>query len=430
MSGPTCRVLRSLESNSPTSNGFDSFKSWRQDVRGFATASETPRSSGAREVPYATSRIQPLGPAEVVKIFGSHVDAKSGNSLLQALQKRRFDGMLDHAIKNKGVTPHMVERGLEYLRAKYPIDEEAAIIRRIEKEEEFKEQEALMEIEKARQWRPQESAKEDGIYGKSSVDESVKLYNEAQKKDREAREERRRLEFENTEVIYEEEHAKVGNEIQRKISEVHIIPVGKTKVRKVVSTSYAPLTKDIKEQVKQLSEKAARPALVQAPNSTIALRKHEDWINSEEKWWHKYQKRAYLTDWDGVSEPPYMPLWRRWGLPTLFMLLTVGASILFGQYYRPPQKPARIFPDIPPAAATIGAIISLNVFILAAWKFPPMWRFLNKNFLLHAVIPKPFQLLGSTFSHQQFSHLAMNMALLWFVGRYCELQTNPILTQF
>jgi rhomboid-like protein len=393
-----------------------------QLCRAFASRAKTPKKQKNSKSTTSSVELRRLRPAEIVNVFGRLVDVNYGNDLLQAIQMQRINGVLDEEIKKPEVTPDMFTRGLAYLREHYSVDEDAAIRRRIEREEESIEQAALVEIEEAKKWQPQQSAKDDGVYGKSKVEEAVKNYNEYRKKVAEAREEYRQQRRENTEVVFEEELEKVGRGIQRKITEVHITNVGNMKIRRVKNTSYAPLERSPEEQVEELSQKSSEPGLIKAQGGQYNIRRRDDRSKAEEKWWHKYEKQAQLTDWDGISEPPYMPLSKRWGLPTLFMLLTVGASILFAQSYQAPPGEARLFPDIPPAATTILALASVNVVAYFLWKTPPMWRMMNKYMLLHAVIPRPFQLLGNTFSHQEFTHLAMNMTLLWLVGTGREFQ--------
>ncbi|KAI4591481.1 hypothetical protein KJ359_013316 [Pestalotiopsis sp. 9143b] len=76
----------------------------------------------------------------------------------------------------------------------------------------------------------------------------------------------------------------------------------------------------------------------------------------------------------------------------------------------------RVWPDIPPAAATCLGLMLLNVVVFGLWKFPPAWAILNRYMLLVPSTPRPLQLLGAIFSHQTFGHLATNMICLWFFG--------------
>ena len=51
------------------------------------------------------------------------------------------------------------------------------------------------------------------------------------------------------------------------------------------------------------------------------------------------------------------------------------------------------------------------------------WRFLNRYFLSVPGYPFSMSVVGNMFSHQQVSHFAANMAVLWIIGtkRMCNL---------
>ena len=90
--------------------------------------------------------------------------------------------------------------------------------------------------------------------------------------------------------------------------------------------------------------------------------------------------------------------------------------VTFSENYTFPPRSARLWPDVPPAAATIMGIIGVNAMVFLAWKVPPLWRTLNKYFISVPGYPFALATIGNVFSHQQFFHLAMNMAVLWVVG--------------
>ncbi|KAI1375656.1 rhomboid-domain-containing protein [Hypoxylon crocopeplum] len=117
-----------------------------------------------------------------------------------------------------------------------------------------------------------------------------------------------------------------------------------------------------------------------------------------------------------LKEPPKMSSWERL-LPSLAMtVLVMGACAAYALMYVPPSRSGRMWPDIPPAAATCLALIGINLSIRLFWKAPPMWAVLNRYFIVIAATPRPFQLIGAMFSHQKFRHVMMNMVPLWFFG--------------
>lgn len=104
-------------------------------------------------------------------------------------------------------------------------------------------------------------------------------------------------------------------------------------------------------------------------------------------------------------------------LPSLAVtLLTVSLCYLFADNYEPPLKQDRMWPDIPPAAATAIAIAGLNLGIYVLWKVPPVWRMLNRHFIIVNMWPHASSMIGSVFSHQTAKHLALNMGPLLLIG--------------
>lgn len=76
-----------------------------------------------------------------------------------------------------------------------------------------------------------------------------------------------------------------------------------------------------------------------------------------------------------------------------------------------------MWPNLPPAAATVGAIIGINVGVFALWRaWPPAWRLLNRYFISVPAYPRVFSLVGNVFSHQTITHLGINMFVLWIFG--------------
>jgi rhomboid-like protein len=111
-----------------------------------------------------------------------------------------------------------------------------------------------------------------------------------------------------------------------------------------------------------------------------------------------------------------MKAWERLLPATTFTLLVIAACFVLAAYYTPPRRDWRVWPDVPPAAATCIGLMLVNVGVFALWKFPPAWALLNRYMLVVPATPRPLQLLGALFSHQSWGHLAGNMVALWFFG--------------
>ena len=128
--------------------------------------------------------------------------------------------------------------------------------------------------------------------------------------------------------------------------------------------------------------------------------------------------KKYIEDMqnDVPSEPPSMSAFSRLWPSALVTLAVLGGSFILVTSYTPPAPGTRMFPEIPYAAATVGAIIAVNALVCVLWRFPPAWKMLNRHFLLLPGYPRAFAVLGNVFSQQTFGHLAVNMAILGFIG--------------
>jgi len=126
--------------------------------------------------------------------------------------------------------------------------------------------------------------------------------------------------------------------------------------------------------------------------------------------------KYYLERATSLDPPPEMSKFERLWPSALFVAGVVLTSYLFTQAYTPPKPAWRMWPDMPPSAATVIGIFLANSIVLFAWKIPPLFRVLNKFFITVPGYPRAFSLLGNTFSHQMLSHFTVNMTVLWFVG--------------
>ncbi|KAI1647836.1 rhomboid-domain-containing protein [Daldinia loculata] len=117
-----------------------------------------------------------------------------------------------------------------------------------------------------------------------------------------------------------------------------------------------------------------------------------------------------------LKAPPEMKAWERL-LPQFVMtILVLAGCAAYAIVYTPPKRSERLWPTIPPAAATCLAIIGINLTVWISWKLPPLWALLNRYFIVIPATPRPLQLVGAIFSHHKFSHVALNMVAFWFFG--------------
>lgn len=279
---------------------------------------------------------------EIQLIFQGTLEREQGNQLLQILQQQRVSGTLDEKVE---ASRRDVLAALEWLRIKIPVDEDQAIIARLEREE----QEDDAKAAKITTYVPQRDAHLTGLYGPSRFEEIRKI-NRQKAADRAAQLEKALME--------------------------------------------SPGTKEIQTQ--------------NTSGTALTARKRPDWIE-------RYREAATMQG----KMPPSMSKFERLWPSALVTFVTVGLSIFFAQNYVPPSRRARLWPDFPPAAATIFTLVGINAAIFVAWRVPPLWKFLNRTFIMNSAYPYAKSVIGSNFSHQGITHLALNMAGLWMIGTRC-----------
>ena len=293
-----------------------------------------------------SQEIKSLSQRRINKIFGPGVMQSTGHDILIALQGNRLAGTLDADLE---LPEHFVSSALKWLRKTSPLDEAEYILRRLEREDREAE-------EAAKNWKPQQRAETDGIYGSSEILDKIK---ERQK-----------------------EHAQRADEIRA---------VKEAKARD------EPQTRD----------GGHRPLSLTRPERRL----------EPSPWTKTFIEKGQST----LKEPPKMTVAERLVPSALFAVAVIGLSVLFAQTYKPPSKKARLWPDIPPAAATVVTLIGMNVVIFLMWRWPPLYGFMNRYCLLVTATPNYMTILGNTFSHQQLSHLLSNMVVLWIFGtRLCD----------
>ncbi|KAI0444760.1 hypothetical protein F4803DRAFT_226942 [Xylaria telfairii] len=162
----------------------------------------------------------------------------------------------------------------------------------------------------------------------------------------------------------------------------------------------------------RLAEEQKRREEELAKGNSGTLQTHQAKPREMSEWRKKHTERATSN----LEAPPEMPIWQRLSPVIGMAMLVVAGSMVFATLYQAPPSSRRLWPDIPPAAATCLGLIAANVAIWALWKFPPAWALLNKYVILVAATPRPLQLLGAMFSHQSLGHLSINMVFLWFFG--------------
>ena len=273
--------------------------------------------------------------AELNAVFGPKIDRKEANDLLERLQEHRRRGTLDQTLPYSNA---LIDKGLKYLRAKYPFDEDAAIIARIDREVGGNVRLPQTNIDQSPQ----------GV----SQFEKLRRENIQRRKEENAKEEK-----ENKSVLSEE------------------------------------------------SSEADRRVTARDGTALVQLRPEPGWVQ-------KYRDKAQM------KELPEMSAWARL-LPSGLVTVAVATlAVFFAQHYTQPSREARLWPDLPPAAATVITLIGVNVAVFVLWRLPPFWRLLNRNFLVVPAYPYSMSMLTACFSHQEFTHLLSNIIPLWLIGTH------------
>ena len=305
--------------------------------------------------------------AELNSIFGQEIDGDGAAELLSRLQRQRREGMLDQGLP---YPEKLIQRGLEYLRAKYPVDEDAAIIARVDRELDGDWHLPQMDSEKSRT-------------GRSGLEE-IRRINKAKKDAEEAEE-----------AAKEAKQKEAGSRRPRR--------PGALISREEGQSRYLVTNRD--------------------PSKGHSLVVSEDYQRRRERvdaWVSKSNQRvAELRAAATMQRLPQMTKWQRLWRCGIFTLVGVGLALTFAHFYTPPSRKARLLPNIPPAAAVVGAIVAINVLVFFLWRVPFAWRFLNRYFLISSAVPRAFSMLGAEFSHQKSIHLLSNTIALWLLGTQC-----------
>lgn len=281
---------------------------------------------------------------EFREIFGPTVDRKTGDNVIRLLQAQRIAGTLDQGITARGLSEHMTANALAWLRVHKPVDEDAAIIARLDEEDR-----QTQHASKPRVYIPQQDPADSPLTSRSAL-QAIK-----------------------------EKRAKADAEAD--------------------------------------AERAANPTEVSASTNNITGKAVVARRTESAPWVQKYRAKAILST---SPEPPNLTHFQRLWASTLVTLSIVTLSILVAQNYTPPKRSARLFPDLPPAAATILALINVNFAVFLLWRIPPAWPVLNRYAMMIPGAPRAFSMIGAVFSHQRPVHLVSNMAFLWYFGSKCR----------
>ncbi|KIW99874.1 uncharacterized protein Z518_10802 [Rhinocladiella mackenziei CBS 650.93] len=320
-----------------------------------------------------------LSRREVLNIFGSQAPPTSfANRLLRVLHGRRHDGTLDLPLPDDVQSqlhkyPYAFDDGLHWLRQTYPIDEDAAIMARIDREEHELERDNPADLIQRGQDLGLYRGPQSGHYEAKLSDKEGDVWGVSE-----------------LEKIREENMARAAKEEEE-------------------------LDAQIEEQIARLKSEQTK-AIAQRPEHGLQSAKEVRPPNSVERWVLKARNRATSKLALESPEIAEMTISQRLFPSFIFVALLCGGGYLFAQYWERPKQSERLFPDVSMSFATVGTLVLLNFAIFGAWRIPPLWRPLNKYFIIVPGYPYAFSMLGSLFSHQKFTHFLLNMGPLILFG--------------
>ena len=303
----------------------------------------------------------------------------TANRLLRILHGRRNDGTLDlklpldiQAMLKR--YPYAFDSALYWLRVNHQLDEDAAIMARIDREEQGEEY-SPSELEQRAQdvglYAPQSgnyqaklSKKEGDVFGQSEID---------------------RIRERNIAAAAQEEE-KLQMQIDKIMHEL------------------------------QEKQEEKNKALALRPETGLESAQEIRPPNSFDRWVLKNKNAA--TSELNLDSPEVggMSVAQRI-LPSAVLVALFCLGCYFcAQYWVPPKRSERWFPDASLSFATVTTIFAVNVFVFTAWRLPPMWPMLNKYFITTPAYPRALSMIGNVFSHQTPLHLLANMAALFVFG--------------
>ncbi|KAF2717561.1 hypothetical protein K431DRAFT_288440 [Polychaeton citri CBS 116435] len=335
--------------------------------------------------------------AEIDTIFDSspdQLDTDRGNYILNVLNYRRMSGaLIDQGITfpaDTGVTRDQAVKGLQYVRSLDPtFDENAAGQQWVDEETQRLQDQLIQRAERL------------GIYKTIDVDQSVETVPEEEQQGTAHGRQRSgdsaliALRREN-ESRWEAEQAQKAFQLKRQAAVDIVAARGPLELVGGVQPSTALATVD-------------------AHNINVQRPPNRAWLQPVERkpWVKYYEERAQIIKDNSI---PQLSLVARLAPALLFALLFVSLGVFLSDNYTPPPNSARMFPDTPPAVATLAALTGLLCLGFVAGRFPPFWRTLSKYFTLVPAYPYAVSLCGVIFRHDTLSHLAPNLAILWLLG--------------
>ncbi|KXL46140.1 hypothetical protein M433DRAFT_157158 [Acidomyces richmondensis BFW] len=333
--------------------------------------------------------------SELKQVFGDHVDEEQGLYILNVMYWRRMSGaLIDSGLefpKNSGVTREMALSGLNYIRTLDPDFDEEAAGQQWVREESIRLQNEIRE-RSIRLGLYKDMPEEEGAETTEEESEQGTAYGRERYKDSQLAKIR-----DEYKAKWEREQAEEEARKERK-------------ERAAMHSQRGPLELQggVQPVVAITSSGPGGVAIGTSPKS--------GWLPAtvERKPWVKYYEEQAQTIKDNIL--PQISVFGRLAPSLIVTLAVVALGIFVSDNYTPPPKSARIWPDTPPAAATLTAISAVLVSAFFVARLPPAWKALNKYYTIVPAKPYAVSVVGAIFRHDTVAHLVTNLASLWIFG--------------
>lgn len=350
-------------------------------------------------------RNTPLSEAELRRVFGEVIPPHNfSNRLLRVLHGRRIDGTLDLSLPSDMEKilrryPYAMDSALHWLRTNYYVDEDGAIMKRIEREEIEGETESPSDL--------MQRGQNVGLYGTQSQMKQSDTRGVA-------------------EPAQEETYLgpQSGN-YQARLSEKEDDVFGQSQLEKIQAANKAKTAQEEEELEKQIAQIQEREVERRSQDTALASRPEQSIEAAQTEIrppnsFERYVLRAKNQSTSKLTlDSPEIKNKTKAGrlLPSLMFVLSGCAGLyMFAQFWGPPDRSDRLWPNLTLSFATVAGILTANVAVWFLWRVPFAWPILNRYFIVVPATIKPLSLLGNIFSHMSLKHMAINAVPLIVFG--------------
>ncbi|KXT04240.1 hypothetical protein AC578_7953 [Pseudocercospora eumusae] len=347
--------------------------------------------------------------SQIDAIFqGEEIDVDTGNYVLSVVHWRRMSGaLIDVGLdfpETSGVTSDQALKGLEYVRTLLPNVDEAANAETWAEEEQQRLSEdiqaravklGLYKAPEGEEPEPEsapEESQQGTAYGRERYGESVLIQT------RKA-----------NEAAFEVWKA----EKERKEAQLAVNAIAVRRGPLELAGGVIPVVHSV--QVTTQVEGPLGLKFNLSKNVSIGAPQTNAWLAPVERkpWVKYYEQQAEIIKENVV---PQMNALKRLGPSFLVLLAVLAGCYYLSENYTPPPKSARVFPDSPPAVATLYALTGILFASFIMGRIPPFWRSYNKYMTVVPAYPHALSIIGATFRHDTFKHLLSNVISLWLFG--------------